>query len=61
MTSAHGNNAFFYLFLILFLFYQLGFMCKQKEIQYEIRKNQKEYSLILEELEEKNNIALNGE
>lgn len=60
MTLFPGSNGSGYMILMLFLLLQVGFLCRQSETQYEIKKNQKEYSLVLEELERKNNLAVIG-
>lgn len=61
MILCHGNNTFGYLMLAIFLLLQIGTCLKTRELQYDIQKNQKEYSIVLNELEEKNNLILKGE
>lgn len=56
----HGNNLSGYLILLLFLIFQTGIWFEKQNLIYELKKNQKEFSLVLEELERKNNLAVEG-
>lgn len=61
VTYCRGNNVPVYIVLLLMLLLQMGISLKKQELQYEIRKNLKNYTLVMEELERKNNCELKGE
>lgn len=54
----HGSKYSGVIILVLFLLFQVSLLSQKNEIQQEIKNKQKEYSLILEELERKNDFAL---
>jgi len=56
-----GNDLWIYFLLILLVIVQFQFNCKTKETQYELKKNQKEYSLVMDELEKQNLVEIKGE
>lgn len=55
-----GNSSAIYFIFTFYLLIQTGMYFKKTEIRYEYMKNQKEYCLVLEELERKNNLAISG-
>lgn len=55
-----GSN-FLYAGVALFMAFVICYQLKISELKYEIKKNEKEYVLVLDELEKENNLAINGE